>query len=328
MHAPRIVDLILDRSIALPSGERVDRGGFFEWLWADCGDDLVGVDEGAVDVDEAAAFGLVATPRVLDAAAAPGDRDWVAAAPTGAAACWFATAEAAAHTAERLADLAGCRVRGVRRVEADDDRDWRQAFTPIVVPGFGTICPAWHDGEAATTAAGVWMFIEPGVGFGTGLHETTQLCLQSLADWRATGGRFDRVLDFGSGSGILGIAAALLGAGHVDAVEIDATVHAAIRSNAARNGVIERIHVAPALPEPNQPFDVVVANIVAPVLLECAADLCGRLRRSSPAAVVLSGLGADDVAAVSARYATALGAPPTETSAGEWRCLRFVAVRP
>ena len=76
------------------------------------------------------------------------------------------------------------------------------------------------------------MFIEPGAGFGTGLHETTQLCLAAIAAWAAGGGQLEEVLDFGSGSGILGIAAAVCGASCVTAVEIDTRVHHAILANA------------------------------------------------------------------------------------------------
>ncbi|MEI6130430.1 MAG: ATP-binding cassette domain-containing protein, partial [Planctomycetota bacterium] len=79
------------------------------------------------------------------------------------------------------------------------------------------------------------IFIDPGAGFGTGLHETTQLCLRALAAWISEGGRIERVLDFGSGSGILGIAAAVRGAAVVHSIEIDSLVHDAIRANADRN---------------------------------------------------------------------------------------------
>lgn len=76
-------------------------------------------------------------------------------------------------------------------------------------------------------------------GFGTGLHETTQMCLAALAERHRCGSCLDRVLAYGSGSGILGIAAAVLDAGQVDAIEIDTNVHGALRENARRNGVVK-----------------------------------------------------------------------------------------
>jgi len=325
VHEHWIVDLALDRLLSRGAGEPLDREAFLEWLWAECGDALVGIDQGWVDVEEAAARGLAATSRVIDAAAAPADRDWLRDAASQQVSCWFTTAVAARETAARLADIVGCRVDGIRHHTAAETPDWRHAFSPIEVPGFGTVCPAWADGVAAATTAGVRMFIEPGMGFGTGLHETTQLCLQALVEWRAGGGSLDRVLDFGSGSGILGIAAALLGARHVDAVEIDAPVHAAIRANANRNGVGARVQIASALPAGGEPYDVVIANIVAPVLVEHADALCGLLRRGRGTCLLLSGLLADDVPAVTGRYAAACGPPATVARAGDWCRLQFIA---
>jgi ribosomal protein L11 methyltransferase len=181
--------------------------------------------------------------------------------------------------------------------------------------------PAWEEGIAGVGPDGVAIFIEPGVGFGTGLHETTQLCLAAFAAWRRGGGLLDRVLDFGSGSGILGIAAAVCGARHVEAIEIDGHVHEAILANAARNGVGQRVSVTAALPVEGEACDLVFANIVAPVLLDHAAALCGRVGRGG--GLVLSGLRADDVPAVAERYAEILGAAPETTARGDWRCLVF-----
>lgn len=317
-----IVDLSLDRTVAISRGDAVDREAFFEWLWAHC-DGLVGVDEGSVAAEDAAALGLVPSPRVLDAAATPPDRDWVADAAVPVVACWFTSQAAAAAAVTLLAGIGGCRVTGIRHEAAVAVPDWRSGFGPIVVPGFGTVFPAWEDGMAAATAAGVRMFIEPGAGFGTGLHETTQLCLRALAEWQAGGGPLDRVLDFGSGSGILGIAAAVLGAAHVDAVESDTAVHAAIRSNAVRNGVGARVRVAESLAAGDGPCDLVMANIVADVLAKHADDLCRRVRGARASQLILSGLLADDVPRIVAAYAAALPAAPRITVAGEWRCVVF-----
>jgi ribosomal protein L11 methyltransferase len=320
-----VVDVEIGPVAALPSGERLDRESFHVWLWEHAAG-LAGIDEGSVSAEEAAACGLVAGPLVIDAAAAPADRDWVAELPAARAACWFGDEHAARAAARLIADVRGCRVERVRTEERPDaGAAWRATFGPITVPGFGVVRPAWEEGTPGAGPDGAIVFIEPGVGFGTGLHETTQLCLAALAAWRRGGGVLDRVLDFGSGSGILGIAAAVCGARRVEAVEIDEQVHEAIRANASRNDVSRRLGVAAMLPAAAEPFDLVLANIVQPVLLEHAAALCSLLGRDGN--LVLSGLRADDVPAVQERYAAILGAAPEITARGDWRCLVFARRR-
>jgi len=326
------VDLSVEPCVTLPTGEVVDRDAWCEWAWERFGDHgLLGIDEGAVDVAEAFELGLTDSDRVLDAAAAPADRDWVADRGGATFTCLFGDEPAARAAAAELARLSGCTVEAVRPIVADVN-DWRMHFTRIDVPGFGTILPAWEPGTAETGSAGTTLFIEPGIGFGTGLHDTTQLCLAAIAAWQTQGGSVDRVLDFGAGSGILGIAAAVRGARHVDAVEIDPLVHAAIRGNAERNGVTERVAVIRDLACDGEPYSLIVANIVAEVLLAHASDVCRRLRRhadgSQAGSLILSGLLADDVPAVARRYAEELRVEPVQTTSGDWHCLQFAGCRP
>ena len=320
-----IVAAAVETSVTLAAGEILDRDGLHAWMWETAAG-LVGIDEGAVSVEEAASHGLAPSARVIDAAAAPADRDWVAGLPVARVAWWFGDEASARAAATRLAAIRGCQVEGVRLERpADHEAAFREAFGPVAVPGFGTVRPAWEPGLAGVAADGaVTIFIEPGAGFGTGLHETTQLCLAALAERQRRGGRLDRVLDFGSGSGILGIAAAVCGAGHVAAIEIDDRLHDAIRANARRNGVAARLDVAATLGPDERPPDLVVANIVAPVLAEHADDLC---RRVAPrgGCLVLSGLSADDAPLVAARYAARLGCEPEVRQRGDWRCLVFTA---
>src|SRR5699024_6459259 len=100
--------------------------------------------------------------------------------------------------------------------------------------------------------------LDPGLAFGTGTHETTSLCLTWLEQQDLVG---KTVLDFGCGSGVLGIAALLLGAKEVFACDIDPQAIAATRENAKLNGVADQLHCM--LPEelPQQQYAVVVANI-------------------------------------------------------------------
>lgn len=323
MPAHWIVDVAVETAVRLPGGEALERDTFYAWLW-EAAPGLVAIDEGAVTVAEAVAHGLTDAPLLIDVAAAPAARDWVGRLDVAEAACWFADERAARDAMALIAEVAGCRVQGMREEGAHDDpADWRSSFSPIEVTGFGVVRPAWDEGPAASTDAGVTIFIEPGAGFGTGLHETTQLCLTALREWRHGGGCTHRVLDFGSGSGILGIAAAVCGAGQVDAVEIDPLVHQAIRANAQRNGVAERVHVFSAVRMRGECYDLVLANIVAPVLLGHAEALCARVVTGG--GVVLSGLRAEEVATVAERYATLLGCRPEVTARGDWRCLTFAA---
>jgi ribosomal protein L11 methyltransferase len=326
-----VLDLAVAEDVLVPDGCGSGRDAFIEWLWGTLGEcGLAGVFEGAVDAEAAAAAGLIESPRVLDAAESPADRDWVAELPAATLSCWFTDEPAARRAAAGLAGVPGCDVLAVRTEGHDaDEASWRQSFAAIAVPGFGAVCPAWDEGESWASVHGSTIFIEPGAGFGTGLHETTQLCLAAIAGWAGQGGRIDRVLDFGSGSGILGIAAAVLGADHVDSVEIDPRVHDAIGGNAARNGVIDRVRVMSELPANAEPHDLVVANIVADVLLLHAERLAAAVRRDSAGGlaggIVLSGLLEEGVGRVAHAFAGLLGGPPVVTRRGDWRCLTFAA---
>jgi len=318
-----IVEATVEARVTLASGDVLERDDFHAWLW-EAADGLLGIDEGSVDAVDAAARGLVPAALVIDAAAAPADRDWVATLPVAATAWWFADEAAARAAVSLVAEVRGCRVRGLHVDDSSDhEAASRASFGPIDVPGFGVVRPAWDEGAAGLAADGAaTIFIEPGLGFGTGLHPTTQLCLAALARTRRCGGRLDRVLDYGSGSGILGIAAAVLGARQVDAIEIDERVHPAIVANARRNGVAARLRVAVAAAPDAPAYDVVMANIVPQVLLDHAVDLCDRLdpRRGT---VVLSGFFAADVPRITALYSPLLGCRPSVHDLGDWRCLSF-----
>ncbi|MFN8663507.1 MAG: 50S ribosomal protein L11 methyltransferase [Thermomicrobiales bacterium] len=118
--------------------------------------------------------------------------------------------------------------------------------------------------------------IDAGIAFGTGRHLSTQLCMQALENEMAVGAS---VLDVGTGSGLLAITAALLGARTVDAMDIDPAAVRVAQANAERNSVGGSVRIAlgtvgPGCPFPG-PFDLVIANIIAGVLIELASDLAG-----------------------------------------------------
>lgn len=182
------------------------------------------------------------------------------------------------------------------------------------------VAPRWSIASSPTGGAGdPWrIVIEPGVGFGDGAHETTQVCLQAVAALAPRSGPW-RMLDFGSGSGILSIAGARLGAA-VEAVEIDPLAAAHGARNATANGVSERVRPVRTLQETRAPFELVVANILRGVLMQHADALVERM--AARATLVLSGLVSTDVPEVSVRYGALLGgARPEVYERGEWRAL-------
>ena len=178
------------------------------------------------------------------------------------------------------------------------DQDWvrltQSQFAPVeITPDFWVV-PSWHQPPAAARRV---IRLDPGLAFGTGTHPTTRMCLRWLARCSAgpIGADLSRVLDYGCGSGILAIGAALMGATHIDAVDIDPAAVRATRDNAARNDVVLR----PGLPDQAQGvYGVVLANILATPLKLLAPLLSGHV--ASGGWLVLAGIlerQADDIAA-------------------------------
>ncbi|MCX7013142.1 MAG: 50S ribosomal protein L11 methyltransferase [Candidatus Sumerlaeota bacterium] len=138
---------------------------------------------------------------------------------------------------------------------------WRVHFEPFDVGARLRIVPPWNCGEPLQPGR-LRIVIDPGQGFGTGRHETTRLCLEALVERVGQGAR---VLDAGAGSGILSIAAALLGAGQVVAVENDPAANANARRNFELNGVAGRVRLIEGTPHAvarRDGFDLVVCNML------------------------------------------------------------------
>ncbi|HET9956884.1 MAG TPA: 50S ribosomal protein L11 methyltransferase [Polyangiaceae bacterium] len=174
---------------------------------------------------------------------------------------------------------------------------------------------------AAAAPPRIQLVISPGAGFGRGDHETTQLCLQAVHWFRPPGAGGWRMLDFGSGSGILAVAAAKLGAS-VEAVEIDDAAIAHAERNACLNGVQGRILYSKSLEPLSGVFELVVGNILLEVLLAHAEALVARVAPGGR--LVLSGLVATDVPAVIARYAPLLDqSRPDVYERAPWRLLTW-----
>ncbi len=170
----------------------------------------------------------------------------------------------------------------VRRIDEEDWLEsWKAQFTPLRIGGF-LVRPTWSDARAGDDA--VELVLDPGMAFGTGLHPTTRQCLEAIS---ALPVEARGVLDVGTGSGILAIAAAKRGASPVVAVDTDPLAVEAARENAARNGVAIPVALGTAADVPGR-FDVVVANIVSPVLRTIAGDLAARL--ASRGTLVVAGI--------------------------------------
>ena len=180
--------------------------------------------------------------------------------------------------------------------DQDWERSWMDNFHPMRFGQRLWIVPSWH---AAPEPDSVNLLLDPGLAFGTGTHPTTALCLEWLDGQPLQG---CDVLDFGCGSGILAIAALLLGARHAVGTDIDVQALEASRDNAGRNGIAEAAFPL-YLPEdlPAQQADVLVANILAGPLVSLASQLSTLVKPGGRLA--LSGILAEQGEEVAAAYA-------------------------
>jgi len=174
------------------------------------------------------------------------------------------------------------------------EREWLRDFQPMRFGRRLWVCPT---GSVVEQPDAVVLDMDPGLAFGTGTHATTALCLEWLDAARVDG---LRVLDYGCGSGILAIAALLLGAGEASATDIDAQALAAARANAARNDVAARLGVVAPHELGEAGFDVVLANILAAPLAALAPRLAALTRGGGE--IVLSGILASQADEIRAAY--------------------------
>ncbi|MEZ5533854.1 MAG: 50S ribosomal protein L11 methyltransferase [Steroidobacteraceae bacterium] len=198
-------------------------------------------------------------------------------------------------TLTSLASALGLPV-GQLDVHAIADRAWeREWLADFHAMRFGRrlhVCPTHEKVDAADAAV---VLLDPGLAFGTGTHPTTALCLEWLD---ANAPRDGQVVDYGCGSGILGIAAAKLGARRIDAFDIDSQALVATRDNTVLNGVADRLHIHETADTLPVAADLLLANILSGPLVELAPRFARHVRAGGH--VVLAGLlaaQADDVAA-------------------------------
>lgn len=238
---------------------------------------------------------------------------------------------AAAEVAEALGHLQafGLRAIGDLRTRIVHEEDWAtawKAYFPVLRVGRRIVIrPTWrrHRREAED----VVIAMDPGMAFGTGLHPTTRLCLAALEpladDGRLTG---SRVLDVGCGSGILAIAALRLGAASALGVDTDPIAIESTDANARRNGLVRRTRARlGSLPSGEPPFDVVLANLIAGVLVPLAPMLRDEL--TSGGTILASGIFIDREAEVRAAFEAAGLVVSHRLVEGDWVALEATTAR-
>lgn len=193
--------------------------------------------------------------------------------------------EDAERVSQALGDLASRSLRP-RAI----DTAWTRSWAPERVGAF--VIRSLGAPEEALAPSEHLLLLAPELAFGGGEHPTTQLCLEQLAARLRPG---DALLDVGSGSGVLSVAAARLGARRVEAVDVDPTARRATRRAAEANAVPIQVRDG-GLEESRGPYEFVVANILAPVLIELAEALAARVAPGGT--LVLSGIRAAHAEAV------------------------------
>jgi ribosomal protein L11 methyltransferase len=212
----------------------------------------------------------------------------------------FATEDKAAEAAELLKAqdfFEFCSNLGIFKLH---DQDWvrltQSQFEPVEITPTFWIVPTWHEPPEAAKQI---IRLDPGLAFGTGTHPTTRMCLKWIAT-QADKSKFQRVLDYGCGSGILAIGAAKFGALDIDAVDIDPSAVEASLLNASANNVAIRVGLTDAV---SGQYQTVLANILASPLKVLAPLLCARVAKGG--SLVLAGIlerQADELKAAYAPY--------------------------
>lgn len=148
---------------------------------------------------------------------------------------------------------------------------WKKYYNPVKISERFTIVPTWEN-YVPVNSDELIIELDPGMAFGTGTHPTTVMCIQALERTIKKG---DKVIDVGTGSGVLSIAAALLGASSIKALDLDEVAVQSARLNIKLNKVHERVSVSQnnLLDGINDTVDVVVANILAEVILRFTDDV-------------------------------------------------------
>ncbi len=212
-------------------------------------------------------------------------------------------------------------IRSRRFSEEDWAYSWREYFPVLHIGRRLVVQPTWRDYDSHEDE--IVLHLDPGLAFGTGQHPTTRLCLEAL---EGTVKPAFRILDVGTGSGILAIAAAKLGAASVLGLDIEPQAVQATRENAQLNGVADIVQAVegslsgtPATQSPDSGYDLVVANISALAICDLATELARALRDGGT--LIASGFIAENEGAVARSLREAGLAIDRTVSDGDWRAI-------
>jgi ribosomal protein L11 methyltransferase len=197
---------------------------------------------------------------------------------------------------------------------------WKENFKPVRIGKRITVKPSWEPYTPAPEE--VVLTIDPGQAFGTGTHETTQMCLRFLEEAFNDSPAPHRVLDIGTGTGILGIAAARLGASFTLGIDVDPVGVEVAGENARNNGVEDRFHTATTpLSCVEGRYDLILANVLAEILSDLKQEITARLEPGGK--LVLSGILSAKSDSVAKEY-EAIGCRfVAKKEEGQWAALLF-----
>ena len=281
-------------------------------------DALEALDALSVSVEDADAQTLVEQPLFGEPGMPPPKEGW----NRSVLKALFATKKEAASALSTLLlqdFFVECKELGLNEVP---DQDWvrltQSQFAPVEITPEFWIVPTWHQAPAGARKV---ITLDPGLAFGTGTHPTTRMCLRWTARHGSGQGAYDtdgtpallgqRVLDYGCGSGILAIGAALYGAAHVDAVDIDPAAVQSTMDNALAN----KVDIQSGLPEAASGlYQTVLANILATPLKVLAPLLCGHVAPGGY--LVLAGILERQADELKAAYAPYLGLEVSDAEDG------------
>jgi ribosomal protein L11 methyltransferase len=204
----------------------------------------------------------------------------------------------------------------VSSTEVPDDwaERWTDFHKPVVIGERVRVRPSW---EPAADDRTIDVVVDPGQAFGTGAHPTTRLCLEFLLELADDGRARGPLADWGTGSGVLSIAAAKLGWGPIQACDHEAAALHAAGTNAEANGVEVAFSRVNLRQEPPPVAPTAVANLTSPVLV----DIAPRINPDAPSTLICSGMLAAEVDSIAMAMGEAGFAERGRRSAGEWGAL-------
>ncbi|MCH8284972.1 50S ribosomal protein L11 methyltransferase [candidate division KSB1 bacterium] len=213
----------------------------------------------------------------------------------------------------------------IQLTQVDDENwvdNWKEHFKPVEAGKSLLVIPPWEKLASGEYGDRVKIVIDPGMAFGTGGHESTQLALAILENYLSSG---MSVLDIGTGSGVLAIAAAKLGAELVVAIDIDADSIEAAKKNVRENGVNDKVSIDHRTIEtaPTAEYDLIVANINRKIIIENCSKIAQMLPGERGGIFIASGIKVDEIEAVTDAFEPFDLTPVKRKTKNDWVALAF-----